>query len=315
MAPRAGSALPLGLTEELRTTVLENLSDGVYFVDRRRRILYWNKGAERITGYSKDEVLGRRCQDNLLNHCDDAGTILCTSICPLSATMRDGEHREAHVYLRHKDGHRKPVRVRAAAVRNADGAVVGAVETFHDDSELLDSRRRELELERESMLDPLTGVGNRRLGKATLAGWITQYETIGRTFGVLFADIDRFKQVNDRFGHDTGDEALRAVARTLAETSRTSDTIVRWGGEEFVVLVGDARPQTLELIAERVRALVEQTDLQTDNGAVSLTVSIGATIVKPGDTAARIIRRADALLYASKASGRNRVTLDPFSRG
>jgi diguanylate cyclase (GGDEF)-like protein/PAS domain S-box-containing protein len=299
----------------MRTTVLENLSDGVYFVDRGRRILYWNKGAERITGYSKDEVLGRRCRDNLLNHCDEAGTILCTTLCPLSATMRDGEHREAHVYLRHKDGHRKPVRVRAAAVRDGDGVVVGAVETFHDDSKLFDSRRRALELERESMLDPLTGVGNRRLGKVTLAGWITQYETGGRSFGLLFADIDRFKQVNDRFGHDVGDEALRAVARTLEETSRTSDTVVRWGGEEFIVLVGDARLRTLELIAERVRALVERTDMQTENGSVSITVSIGATIVKEGDTPTRIMRRADALLYASKAGGRNRVTLDPISRG
>jgi PAS domain S-box-containing protein len=75
----------------MRTTVQENLSDGVYFVDRGRRILYWNKGAERITGYSKDEVLGRRCRDNLLNHCDDAGTILCTTHRRRKSPPRQGD--------------------------------------------------------------------------------------------------------------------------------------------------------------------------------------------------------------------------------
>ena len=314
MAPRSGSALPLGLTEEMRTAVLENLSDGVYFVDRRRRILYWNNGAERITGFAKDEVLGHRCHDNLLNHCDDAGTILCKTRCPLAATMRDGELREAHVYLKHKDGHRKPVRVRAAPVRDADGTVVGAVETFHDDTALFDARQREQELERESMIDPLTGVGNRRLGKSTLAGLVKQFDAAGRS---LRAAIRRYRpvQAGQRpFGHDIGDVALRAVARTLAETCRTSDTVARWGGDEFLVLLAEARPRTLELIAERVRALVERSEIATEQGPVPLTVSVGATVVKRGDTPNLIVRRADALLYASKAAGRNRVTLDPFSR-
>jgi diguanylate cyclase (GGDEF)-like protein/PAS domain S-box-containing protein len=315
MGDRSGSTeLPLGLTEEMRTTVLDNLSDGVYFVDRHRRILYWNRGAEEITGFSREEVLGRQCKDNILNHCDEAGNILCGRGCPLLATIRNGTQHEAHVYLHHKDGHRKPVAIRAAPIRDASGAIIGAAETFHDDTPLSDVRRRATELERDSMLDALTGVGNRRLGKAALSGWIEQLNGYGRGFGVLFADIDHFKKVNDTYGHDVGDEALRAVARTLEETSRMSDTVVRWGGDEFLVLAADTRPRTLELIAERVRALVSRAELFTRDGTVSVTVSIGATLAVTGDTAKRIVRRADALLYASKAAGRNRVTLDPFSR-
>ena len=121
------------LSQELRDAVLDNLSDGVYFADRKRRILYWNKGAEQITGYSAGEVLGRRCRDNLLNHCDEKGRQLCVGRCPLLATMRDGRSREAQVYLCHKSGERRPVFVRVAPVRNSVGDVVGAVETFHDD--------------------------------------------------------------------------------------------------------------------------------------------------------------------------------------
>lgn len=306
--------LPLGLTEEMRTTVLENISDGVYFVDQQRRILFWNRGAERITGFSREEVLGRSCRDGILNHCDDAGTIMCGNACPLLATMQDGAQREAHLYLQHRDGQRKPVRIQASAVRDAAGTIVGAVETFHDNRALFDTRRRAEELERVSMIDPLTGVGNRRFGQSMLASWIDQFERFGRRFGILFADLDRFKAVNDRYGHEAGDDALRAVAATLVDTSRSTDEIIRWGGEEFLVLIADARPATLGLIAERARVLIERTELVTERGRVPLTISMGATLALPDDTPKRIVRRADALLYASKATGRNRITLDPFSR-
>lgn len=300
----------VGLTDEMRLAVLENLSDGVYFVDCARRILYWNNGAEQITGFSSGEVLGRRCQDNILNHCDEAGTILCGTRCPLLATIRDGKRRETHAYLHHKDGHRKPVCIRAAPIHDAGGDVVGAVETFHDDSALVDSRRHASDLHRASMSDPLTGVGNRRLGEAVLAGWIEQHRLSEEPFGLLFADVDMFKGINDRYGHDVGDKALRIVACTLAETCRHHDEVIRWGGDEFLVLLYGANATALALIAERIRALLEQTRLIANGRRVRLRISIGGTLAAPLDTSELIVSRADALLYESKAGGRNRVTLD-----
>jgi diguanylate cyclase (GGDEF)-like protein/PAS domain S-box-containing protein len=308
-----GMSVPIeavGFSQEMRAAVLENLSDGVYFVNRTRRILYWNKGAEQITGFSADDVVGRRCKDNILSHCDEAGTILCGSHCPLLDAIQDGKQREAHVYLHHKDGHRKPVRIRAAPIRDAEGNVIGAVETFHDDSALVDTRRRAADLQRASMSDALTGVGNRRLGEATLHGLIEQHAHSHRPFGVLFADIDLFKGVNDRFGHEVGDEALRVIARTLADTSRHDDEVIRWGGEEFLVVLADADPATLALVAERLRVMVMQTRLYAQRRRVPLRISIGGTLAAPGDTPDLILRRADALLYQSKNAGRNRVTLD-----
>ncbi len=300
----------IGLSDAMRVAVLENLSDGVYFVDLDRRILYWNKAAEEISGFAAEEVLGRRCRDNVLNHCDDAGTILCGNQCPLQSTMCDGRQREAHVYLHHKDGHRKPVRVRAAPLRDAQGAVIGAVEVFHDDSELVDTHRHADYLESTSMSDPLTSVGNRRLGDAILAGMLEQHRRSERSCGVIFADIDGFKNFNDRFGHETGDQALRLVARTLVDTSRRDDAVIRWGGDEFLVLVADATTGTLRIVAERIRAMVERTRLIAERCDVLLSVSIGGTLAAPGDTPELIVRRADRLLYSSKDGGRNRVTLD-----
>jgi diguanylate cyclase (GGDEF)-like protein/PAS domain S-box-containing protein len=299
-----------GLTDEIRNSLLESISDGVYYVDRQRRILYWNAGAERITGFTPADVLGRRCKDRILNHCDEHGTILCDDHCPLLDTIRDGKQREAHVYLHHKDGHRKPVRVCAAPIHDRDGKIIGAVETFHDDTALAHSRQRAAYLLDASLRDPLTEVGNRRLGETVLVGWLEEFHRFQRRFGVLFADIDRFKLVNDHYGHDVGDEALKVVARTLADNIRHGDQVIRWGGEEFVILLADADADALAVAAERFRMLVTRAQLSYERRHVKLSISLGGTLVAPGDDSQLIIRRAGALLYESKTGGRNRATLD-----
>ena len=119
--------VPAGPLDDVEWAVMDNLYDGAYYVDRGRRIRYWNRGAERLTGYADADVVGQFCFDNILNHVDGSGTALCRSLCPLAATMRDGGPREAEVFLRHREGHRVPVQVRTAPVRNRDGAVIGGV--------------------------------------------------------------------------------------------------------------------------------------------------------------------------------------------
>src|SRR5512138_75759 len=143
--------------------IIDNLYDGVYFVDRDRTITYWNKGAERITGYPAGQTIGHSCRDNLLNHVTANGVPLCLEHCPLAAVMQDGREREAEVYLHHADGHRVPVIIRGTALRDEAGNIIGAVESFSNNSNLIGTRRKLRDLRYAAMTDPLTGIGNRRL--------------------------------------------------------------------------------------------------------------------------------------------------------
>ena len=290
-------------------TMVDQMDNGVYFVNRRRRITYWSQGAATITGYPADRVIGKGCRDNLLNHVDDTGTELCRSRCPVAATMRDGEPREAHVYLVHADGHRLPVWVRAAPLRDATGVVIGAVETFGDDTAALAARARLAELEPMAMTDPLTRLGNRHALDAQLAAQLAEWTLHHVPFGVLMADIDRFKLVNDTYGHAVGDDALRLVGRTLSYAACSAGTLtpVRYGGEEFVIVVDDATAESLERVADLLRGLVEASRMTVQRQRIPLTISIGATLVAPGDDADTILARADLLLYEAKQSGRNAV--------
>ncbi|MGZ4383449.1 MAG: diguanylate cyclase [Gaiellaceae bacterium] len=296
-------------SEGFERQLLENLPDGVYFVDRNRRITHWNRASEEISGFDRSEVVGRHCFEGILRHVDGEGRLLCAEGCPLAATIADGKDRSVEVYLHHKAGHRVPVSVKASAIRDADGSIIGAVETFSDDSARIEAMERSERLEREALLDPLTGMGNRRYAESMLANRLEELDRYGWPFAILFIDVDHFKRINDRHGHEVGDLVLRMVARTLAGLARAHDFVGRWGGEEFVMLVAGVEAPGLRKVAERVRALVQATGLRDDHRLVDVSVSIGAALAQPGDTSQTLIRRADQLMYRSKLDGRNRVTL------
>jgi diguanylate cyclase (GGDEF)-like protein/PAS domain S-box-containing protein len=290
-------------------TIADNLFDGLYIVDRNRVIRYWNKAAERITGFTAGEVVGRACADNILTHVDGEGCNLCLSTCPLSETMDDGKVREAEVYLHHKNGRRVPVSIRTGCLRDADGNVVGAVDVFTDADAEKAMASRIRELEELALLDGLTRIPNRRAVERELEIRLEEHRRFGVPFGVLFMDIDRFKDVNDHHGHDIGDRVLQFVAGTLNAGSRPFDTVGRWGGEEFLAVVRNVDARRLEDIGNRLRNLVAGAYIVEDGKTLSVTISIGATLIHGDDDPETLLKRADTLLYESKRVGRNRLTI------
>lgn len=290
--------------------IIDNLYDGVYFVDRERVIMYWNKGAERITGYPAAQTVGRSCRDNLLNHVTANGTQLCKDRCPLAAVMEDGREREAEVFLHHANGHRLPVVVRATALRDTEGNIIGAIETFSNNTDAVDTRRRLEKMRHVALTDPLTGIGNRRRLEGRLSAAIAEFENNSATAGLLFIDVDHFKSFNDMYGHNIGDSVLRMVAQTIRHSLRATDTVGRWGSEEFVAILNDVPdPGALMDAANKVRAQVEHSRLDVEGQGLKVTVSIGGTLLVTGDTPDSFVARADEMMYKSKQMGRNRVTI------
>jgi diguanylate cyclase (GGDEF)-like protein/PAS domain S-box-containing protein len=296
------------LDDSLFKEIIDNLFDGVYYVDPDRTILYWNKGAERLTGYSSREMVGTRCWDNLLMHVNSKGTGLCRNDCPLNKSIQSGSQSDESVYLHHKDGHRVPVQVQVTPVRNSQGSIIGAIEVFRDNSEKINALEMIEEIQRKVFIDPLTSLANRRYVETGLTTRFEELTRYGWQFGIIMMDIDHFKSVNDRYGHDVGDKMLQMVSRTLLNSSRSSDIVGRWGGEEFVAVLSNITALRLRTGAERYRMLVERSSLPTETGPIHLTISAGVTLALTDDTPATIIKRADKLMYESKAHGRNFVT-------
>ncbi|MGI6394611.1 MAG: diguanylate cyclase [bacterium] len=286
---------------------LDSLFEAVYFVDTKRAIMHWNKAAEALTGWKKNEIIGRRCVDNILVHVDGDGNNLCNSGCPLVKAIETKMPSEVDIYLHHKDGHRVPVKVRVIPVVDDSGEVTGAIEIFTNaQGDLFEQIE---ELRKLSMLDSLTGVANRRFGEKTIRDKIEELERFKWQTGIVFIDIDNFKNINDSYSHAIGDRMIKMVAGTLRESVRSFDHVVRWGGEEFVVILSNISHSQLKEKAELLRKLVAESFFFEKEFKLSVTISSGATMIKEGDNLDSVIERADKLMYKSKKMGKNKVTV------
>jgi diguanylate cyclase (GGDEF)-like protein/PAS domain S-box-containing protein len=288
--------------------LLNTMTDGVYFVNRDRKITYWNEGAGDLTGYRVAEALGKHCFDNFLCHIDAAGKPLCGEGCPLGRAMSEGQEIETELYLRHKNGHRVPICLRVLPMRNDAGEIVGAVEVFSDSTLKKRAEKRVLELENLAFRDSLTNLPNRRYLELKVAQALQDHQQLQRNYGLLLFDLDSFKQVNDAHGHAVGDALLNVVAQTVVQGLRPIDVVGRWGGEEFLVLMPDVNAVALGDMAERCRILIAKSSVASGAAQVSVTASIGATLLIHTDTAEQALSRADQLMYESKRSGGDRTT-------
>jgi len=288
--------------------LLECIKDGVYFTDTDRRIIYWNDSAERITGYTAREIIGKRCLDDILVHVDEQGRSLCRSMCPLAATMHDGTPREAKVFLHHREGHRVPVYVRVTPLHDSKGKLIGGAEFFTDISSQETVMERLRELERIALLDPLTGLPNRHHLLPELNSRFYDRQRLKLGFGLIFVDVDKFKGINDSIGHHAGDLVLKTVANTMKASVRPFDLVGRWGGDEFVCIVRNADEQIIRTISQRLLAMINTSSVQSDGRRIGIAVSIGSTLALDEDTEESLVQRVDALMYRSKQDGGNRIT-------
>jgi len=167
-------------------------------------------------------------------------------------------------------------------------------------------RRR---FEKDAMLDALTGLKNRRWIDSRLPRIINRHERSELPLSLVMFDVDLFKQVNDRFGHEAGDSVLSTVAATTLACLRPTDICARYGGEEFLLVLTGLTDLQASGVAERVRKRMEGTAISTSDGRElpAVTVSLGIAQAEPGDTASKLIRKADTAMYRAKTSGRNRT--------
>jgi diguanylate cyclase (GGDEF)-like protein len=163
------------------------------------------------------------------------------------------------------------------------------------------------EFEYAAKHDALTGLANRREALEQLDIEYQRYLRNARPFSVLLMDIDLFKSVNDNYGHHVGDELIILVARTLREQCRKVDTLARWGGEEYLVLLPETNTEEAMSSANRIREAFSAKSVSTEQGQVQATISVGVASIRGSESIDRLLQRSDEALYQAKTEGRNRV--------
>ena len=290
-------------------TLADNTFDGLLQIDIKGRVVLWNKGAERITGYSSVEIIGQDFR-KIFNGPSQGSTEPKRDTSSLiSKTLIDGVDREGLISLRHKGGYFIKLLARTVAIRDSSKKIIGAFKILSDNKTLIALHQENRKTDETVLLDRGTGIGNRAHIELKIRQALAEFHAAGGApIGILFVDIDKFKEFNDTYGHLVGDKVLRFVANTLRQNLRTSDSCGRWGGEEFVAVILDGNHEGLKKISDKLRSLVENGGVSENGNDLRTTISIGATVATEDDTLHSLLERADKLMYQSKQAGRNRVT-------
>jgi len=270
-------------------TVIDCVYDGVYVVNAAREIVFWSRGAERITGYAKPEVQGRPCGLSLLAHVSDDGCRLCENKCPLTATLADGIGRQARVFLRHSKGHRVAVDVHTERMVDQDGTVFG-VETFSDrrSKQTADTSGQDLGTGRR---DPLTGLATGLSMRFQLHTLLAESRVFGLPIAGLLVELTGLDEVRRLYGSAIMDQWISSAARTLADALPNA-SVSRWREEAFVALDAEIKSAwELTVQGDRVREILKASGVANGQDIAGLAVEVSTTLSVPHDTVDNFIER------------------------
>ncbi|HEY0834792.1 MAG TPA: diguanylate cyclase [Azospirillum sp.] len=296
---RAGESERARLEERMRTLLaaVEHCPVPILITDARGVIQYVNPKFVDASGYTADEVIGRTPSMFKSGHTPP------DVYRSLWRTVRAGQEWRGEFYNRRKTGECYWENTSIAPITGPDGAISHFVAVKEDITERKDAERRAWQ---QAHFDPLTELPNRVLFDDRLNQAIARSNRSGRLLALMFVDLDHFKQVNDRLGHEAGDELLQEVAYRLKACVRECDTVSRLGGDEFVILLTDLnREEEAGEVAGRIVAALSR-PFELDAGEAGIGVSVGIAIYpRDGHTPAQLMKNADAAMYWCKAGGRN----------
>ncbi|KAF0189159.1 MAG: diguanylate [Desulfobulbaceae bacterium] len=293
--------------EQRLKTITDVIGEGIYLVDTKGALLFANPEAEKLLGYGIEEMAGKIILHAIHKQVAD-GTLFAPEETRLLHAIANGQtYNDNDCVFTCKSGRLMPVSLACRPVVTGD-SLEGAVLAFHDISEQKKYQESlhkiNALLDMQASTDGLTGIYNRAKFSKLLKVEIARAARYGSAMSILMFDIDKFKDVNDTYGHQSGDKVLIEMARAIHHNIRSTEIVARWGGEEFIIIAPGCGLEQGRQLADILRLKVEQTAFSVPR---KITVSFGVAVFRADDTEISLTNRADTALYRAKENGRNRV--------
>jgi diguanylate cyclase (GGDEF)-like protein/PAS domain S-box-containing protein len=296
-------------SQELYRMVLDSLPVAVCAVDREGKVILWTDGAERVTGYLRQDVLGRLCTEAFLEHADADNNPMEGNALPLVESMRDGKCVTMRASLRKKSGQSVGVHVRTVPLRGDDGRMKGAAELFEEMIKRVPTDRRHNKLAVAGCVDQLTGILNHSMILAHLQEALGLHKVYPVPFCTLCISIDGVAKIRERFGQAAVDATLHVVAQTLESALRPTDFLGRWLEQEFLMILPECSGNDVAKVGDRLRKMAQRAHVSWWGDTWGVTISIGATPVQDMDTVGGVVSRAEEGMRKSNDGGGNQIVV------
>jgi diguanylate cyclase (GGDEF)-like protein/PAS domain S-box-containing protein len=294
---------------EIFRSVLEALQTGVYFVDPNKKILFWNEGAERITGYLRQDVVGCFCREDPSASDDGHRNILPEAAEPLITALREGKPAIDDISLRHRAGHRIYIRLRTVPIRNSHGTIIAAAQSFDESPSASDWDRRQNKLADYGCLDQVSGVLNKEFTFAHLSEQLATFARHPVPFSILSIEVDQLDHLRATYGLAVVRSVLQVVAQTLENSVRPTDFLGRIAENRFLVILTECSLPDIEKAAKRLKKIVNSSEVKWWGDEWPVSASFGGAAARPGDDIESLLERAEKSLAESLAAGGNQVTV------
>ncbi len=280
---------------EIYRNVLESMQIGVCAVDLENKIMFWNDGAERITGYLRHEVMGCSCADNIQRHCNHVKCELCPQRCPLTTAVHSARPVEASGFFQHKAGHRTPVHIWAVPIRNQHGFIIGAAQSF--DRQRTAGAGGGVRAGDHTWLDEMTGVANNAMMQSHLREALCLFTEKQAPFGVVGVRLDELERLRANYGQEAAHSMLRVMAQTLEHTLRPTDYVGRWNEDQFLAVLTGCSEPGLPAVCGRIRKMIASDSIEWWGAELFAgTVSLGKAFPESGDTVETLMERVQRSL-------------------
>lgn len=295
--------------------LLDDLPFGCYILRPDQEVLFWNQEAERLIGYMPEEVIGKRCVDLPFSCSFISGEEIPSPSCPAMVAYHSRQVQTMKMFMRKKDGNNLLIRNTLIPLSDVQGNVRQLIALFIPVTEDPYGEDLMRDIYEVATRDPLTCLPNRKYMESCIAEELARYERTGHPFAVLFADLDRFHDINNLYGHSVGDSLLKEFGFRLRRFSRRTDRFCRWGGDEFVGVLQLKLPVDIHGVAERFLQLSNSTEIVVDGQRISCNAAIGITVVRREDNTKSIIARADRYMFLAKGQSTSHIVTDDSAAG
>jgi diguanylate cyclase (GGDEF)-like protein/PAS domain S-box-containing protein len=282
--------------------ILDGLQLGVSVLDLQKKIVFWSDGAEQISGYSRIEVLGHPCTDNILLHCTETACEMCAEKCPIATTLHDALSVETMSFIHHKSGYRTQVHTWVIPLRDKHGSIIGVIQTFEGESAVHGTDPNNSSMKEHGWLDDVTGLPNQAMMQSHLRETLGTFTELHIPFGIVCLEVQGLREFRAKYGHGAARAILQVLARTLRNTVWPTDVVGTWKENQFLTILMGCSEEALHDISGRVLRMLSSGTIKWWGEELSVAVSLGCAGAVPGDSVDSILQRVYDALSGSQVT-------------